>query len=291
MTTAARTGRSGRRTALQAAQVAAGEPLVLQGRGAWQANAVAMGASTVAYLGLDEASRDRIRAEQVRLRWAAAAGVPVPRVLAMAPDAAWLVVERVADDERYGPAYVRAAVEAARRVAAAGPPPAEAGAARSRRGRRTDLLLRVARAALSPLPVREFRALRSAAAALTASREQVTSHGDFHIGNVLSSGGVAVTVVDFEFLGVGHPADDLMSLWVDLEDEADRALLLELACATVGAPRADILLMAHWLALRHLAELVTGVPLRKRDRPEVRRAVERVREARALRAATGAAPG
>ncbi len=268
--------------ALADATAAAGEPLHPQSRGAWQANQVAIGASVVAYLGANEQSRARIRSERLRLAWAAAADVPVPAVRAQADDDAWLLVQRVPDDEVYGPAYVDAAAAAATALRTAGDPPPDAGLARSRRARRSDLVPRLARAALSPLRIAEFRALRAEVAALPEDRF-VTSHGDFHLGNVLSDTGRRVSVVDFEFLGRGHPADDLMSLWVDLVDPADRQRLLRLACDTVDVPRAEVLLFAHWLAVRHLAELVTGVPLLRRDRPEVRVAVTRVTEARALR--------
>ncbi len=268
--------------ALAAASAAAGESVQPQQRGAWQANQIAIGPTVVAYVGADPPSRARIRAERIRLAWAADAGVPVPAVRKHADDDAWLLVERVPDDEVYGPAYVDAALAAAAAVRTADEPPVEAGPARPRRASRRDLLPRLARAALSPLRVAEFRALRAEVAALPES-SHITSHGDFHIGNVLSHAGQAVSVVDFEFLGRGHPADDLMSLWVDLIDPADRDRLLGAACDTLDVPRTEVLLHAHWLAVRHLAELVTGVALAHRDRHEVKVAVERVQEARALR--------
>ncbi|MEO6205450.1 MAG: phosphotransferase, partial [Mycobacteriales bacterium] len=211
--------------ALDGASSAAGELLHPQRRGAWQANQVAIGATVVAYLGADEPSRARIRSERLRLGWAAAAGVPVPAVRAQAADDAWLLVQRVPDDEVYGPTYVDAAVAAAAAVRLAGAPPPHVGIARSRRAHRSDLMVRVTRAVLSPLRLTEFRALRAEVAAVPEDRF-VTSHGDFHIGNVLSDTGSSVSVVDFEFLGRGHPADDLMSLWVDLVDPADRQRLL-----------------------------------------------------------------
>ena len=274
------TNRSSPAAVLAAASAAAQEPLQPLTLGAWQSNQVAAGTHVVAYLGTDDRSRQRIRVEHSRLLWAAAAGVPVPRVYELAPDARWLLVERAPDDQRYGEDYVHAAFAAAATIAAAGPPPAEAGEPRARRARRSDLPVRAIRAALSPLRFAEFRSLRAEVADLDAG---TTSHGDFHIGNVLSSGGRAVTIVDFEFLGDGHPALDLMSLWVDLEESGDRALLLELACAELPVARSEILLVGHWLAVRHLAELVTGVSLRQRDQPEVRIAVARIEEIRDLR--------
>ncbi len=259
------------------AQERLGEALQLQDQGGWQRNPVAVGSQHVVYLAPDAPARARLRGEERRLRWAHDAGVPVPEVVELGADDRWLVVRRVPDDQTQGLGYARAAVSAAAALRGAGALPVVDETPRSRARGRSDLLLRGARAVVSPLRISEFRALRSAAAELAA---RVPMHGDFLVGNVLSDQGRRVHVIDFEFLGLGHPATDLATLWGYLDAEVDRSLVLDAALDV--APRAEVLLLVHWIAVRRLSELTTSRSRRDRDRAEIAAAATRVREARAL---------
>ena len=69
---------------------------------------------------------------------------------------------------------------------------------------------------------------------------QVTSHGDFHRGNVLVRDGVA-WVVDWELSGKRPAGYDLMQFWATLEGAEDRERLFERAvsCDRGRSPRAS----------------------------------------------------
>lgn len=248
--------------------------------GPWMTNVVVRSGQEVAYLAPDERGRERLRSEAARLQWAAQHGVPVPRVLERDVADRWLVVQRVPDDEVEGPAYVDAAVLAARALAAAPDPPASVGALHGRASSWQNLPVRALRALVGGVGMGEFRTLRAQVAALP---DEVTVHGDFHVGNVLSDAGQAVTVVDFEFLGRGPVGTDLADMWPDLVARPDRERLLAAALAEHPDRSEQLLLLVHWSCLRHLADLVTPVPRRQRDQAEVAAARARLAEARVLR--------
>lgn len=258
--------------------------LDLQPQGAWQTQHIALSDSLVVHLATTPDARQALLVEAARRRWAFAAGVPVPTVVAVAPDGSWLASGRVADDAAEGAAYVDGALEAARRIAAAGAPPdAAAAGSRSWSGGRRSLLARAVRGARSPLSLREFRAVRAEADQLPRS---TLAHNDFHVGNVLhDAGSGTVHVIDFEYLAPAPPHSDALSLWPDLARTADRERLLDAVVA--GADRAElpaIGLLLHWSALRLLAFRATGEPRSRQDRAQVEIAAQRVAEAREQRA-------
>ena len=249
--------------------------------GDWMSNPVLRSASTVVYLGASPSGRARIAAEFHRMQWARRLGIPVPEVLDHERDHRWLLVRRVGDDEVYGPDYVDQAVDIATRLARATEPPPE-GSPRSRRGSRHDLVQRAARAVASPLRIGEFRRVRRDVDDLLPGQ---WAHGDFHVANVLSDGGRSVVLIDFEYVGAGPSGLDLTTLWPDLPDQADRDRLLEATLRLYRGQEPQVLLLLHWHALRHLADLVTPVPLGARETREVAMAAAHVAEARRLRRA------
>jgi hypothetical protein len=81
----------------------------------------------------------------------------------------------------------------------------------------------------------------------------VTSHGDFHRGNVLVSGGAA-WVVDWELSGRRPAGYDLMQFWATLDLPEDRERLFETTVMSVGsAHRAELLRLRHALLVRTIA--------------------------------------
>lgn len=87
----------------------------------------------------------------------------------------------------------------------------------------------------------------------------VTSHGDFHAGNVLC-GDDGPWVIDWELTGRRPVGYDLLTLWPTLHDPADRALVLDAALAQAGPEhRAGILRLRFTLLVRALAA-IAGVP-------------------------------
>lgn len=243
------------------------------------AGSVAMSASLVAYLAIDRHAGERLALEAARLAWAARAGVPVPTIVDFDSQRRWLVVTRAPDDDILGPRYVDAALAAATTLSQA-TEPLPAGAPRDRRAGRRSLLARMARMTGSPLNLMEFTRVRAEAAEFP---RDTTVHGDFHQGNVLSDGGTAVTVVDFEFVGPGSAGSDIADLWTDLPDVHDRERLLEGGLAAMPGREEQLLTLLHWSTLRHLADLVSGVPRRNWDRPQIDQARGRVAEIRELR--------
>jgi hypothetical protein len=104
-------------------------------------------------------------------------------------------------------------------------PPAKTGAQPAHALRRRLRLLRHPR--LAPELARSSRLL-------AASRlPEVTTHGDFHPGNVLRAGGGG-WVIDWELNGRGPAGSDLMRYWATIDDPADRERLYEGALELTG---------------------------------------------------------
>jgi len=233
-----------------------------------------------AYLAGDAGARRRVLLEVRRLDWAREQGLRVPPMVAHAPDGSWLVSELVPSDGPVGPGYVLAAAEAARALAALpSPPPDVLEGSYGRRAPRRGRLRRVARLLAGGVNVREFAGLRRAAASLAAD---TVTHGDFHPNNVLyDEAAGAVTLTDFEMLGLAPAGSDLLLLWVTLDRDEDRELILDELLRDAGAEERRRLSIVHrWIAIRTLAERV-ALPRSERDREgieEARRLLALARE-------------
>jgi hypothetical protein len=229
----------------------------------------------------DDRTRHRVREEAGRLAWAARNGIPVPEVIDQRDQ--WLVTSRAVNDGvTSGPAYVEAAIGAARAIASAPEePPSFRAPVAAHGGGRWAGAVRLSRIVRSPLSPGEFRAARAAAASLP---RDTLAHGDYVLHNILFDASKAsVTVIDWEFLTRAPAHRDLLMLWARLEQPDDRAMILEEVERTTKDRRVAGVLH-HWLAVRLLADLVTKFAPAEWDEARIGAAVERVKEARATRA-------
>ena len=248
---------------------------------------VAVGAEVVVHVASSAPADAQLRREAATRVWARAAGVAVPDGdLVEGPDGQGcsLVSVRAPSDPGTGPGYALAAAHAALAVqTAAGAPPA---GSRTWRAPRRTRPLRAVRGALSPLRLREARALRDAVARLPADG---WAHGDFRTYNVLyDSRTQLVQVVDWEYAGRAWRGSDLLALWACVEDPDVAGVLLDAVLTQHGPARApEVGLVLLWSCVRMLAEQTTGTPLRSRDRDRVARVDARVSRARVLAAELG----
>lgn len=210
----------------------------------------------VAYLAAVDDGVAALRLEGERLRWAAGHGIAVPDAVHDEPGL--LVRAAVPADPLVDVELVPLVVEVTRRLAMAGGLPLGAEETASRRLRRPATLpIRLLRGARHHVPWREFGAVRSEAARIPAT---VLAHGDLQDDNLLwerRSG--ALRVIDWEYAAVLPAGTDLLNLWVQLPTDDIRPEILEHVTA-VNADRRQVGVLAHWLALRHLAEVATGRP-------------------------------
>ena len=128
---------------------------------------------------------------------------------------------------------------------------------RSTRGRAAARLRLLA----SPLPVADLRRARR----IMAERRlpSVTTHGDFHPGNVLISGGAA-WVVDWELCGRGPAGSDLLLFGATVESVEDRERLLE-AAAELAGDRSETLRLAYAVLVRAAAAKLSAAQPFDRD--------------------------
>ena len=88
--------------------------------------------------------------------------------------------------------------------------------------------------------------------------ESVTIHGDFHVGNILLSRGVA-WVVDWELCGHGPAGLDLMQCWATLDRAEDRERLFEAAVRQVGEHRRpEIVRLRYAVLVRTIAAKIAA---------------------------------
>jgi hypothetical protein len=157
----------------------------------------------------------------------------------------WLLEQAIDGQPCEGPA-VEAAAAAAIEIPRLELPPAPQrpfGGGKSLRTR-----LRVLRGGV---PLGDLRASRRTLA--EPGLPLVTSHGDFHRGNVLVNGG-GVWVVDWELSGRRPAGYDLMQFWATVERGEDRERLFEAAVASVGpSHRGELLRLRHALLVRTIA--------------------------------------
>jgi Phosphotransferase enzyme family len=172
--------------------------------------------------------------------------------------AGWLLEEAVDPEPCEGPEAIDAVAAAAEFI-----PQLELPLAPARAGRGRSLRTR-ARILRSPLPLRELRAARRTLA--DPGLPPVTSHGDFHRGNVLVHDGAA-WVVDWELSGRRPAGYDLMQFWATLERAEDRERLFEAAVVVVGPThRPALLRLRHALVVRTIAGKFAAPMAFDRDR-------------------------
>lgn len=128
---------------------------------------------------------------------------------------------------------------------------------------------RRSRVALSALPVRDLARARDIIERCELPR--VTSHGDFHVKNVLISDGAA-WVVDWELTAIRPAGFDLMQLWATLPAAADRQRLWDATLDLIGTEhRRELAELRYALVVRTAANKL-GAPERfNRDRQGARR--------------------
>lgn len=216
-----------------------------------------LGPQHAVYIAATAAGVDGLRLESTRHTWAASLGIGSPRCSHEEPGL--VVTERVPAHPLTDAGFVAAAEDVVRRLATAVEQPIGGFAAsRARRLRRPwSVPIRVLRGARHGVPWREFAAVRAEAERLPAD---TLAHGDFQDDNLLwDADRGRLCVVDWEYCGL-HPAGtDLLNLWVQLPADDVRPAVLEAALrSSHGQRQAGVL--AHWLALRHLAEVATGRP-------------------------------
>ncbi len=180
-----------------------------------------------------------------------------PPVLDRAPR--WLLEQAVDPEPSAGPECVDAVIAAAERIAELDLPPAPIRTMGGRASLRTR-----GRILRSPLPLRDLRSARRTVA--DPGLPSVTSHGDFHRGNVLVRDGVA-WVVDWELSGERPAGYDLMQFWATLERAEDRDRLFQAALSSVGPDlRPELLRLRHALVVRTIAGKFAAPMAVDRDR-------------------------
>lgn len=175
-----------------------------------------------------------------------------PPVLDRGPD--WLLEAAIGPEPFGGAAHVELVAAAATRLPDLELPELPRRSGRGRARNRLRLLA-------SPLPVADLRRARRIMAELRLPL--VTTHGDFHPGNVLISGGAA-WVVDWELCGHGPAGSDLLLFGCTVESAEDRERLLETAVELAG-DRSEALRLAYAVLVRAAAAKLSAAQPFDRD--------------------------
>ena len=218
-----------------------------------------IGDEYVGYVAAGAAGVGRLALEAARLDWAGKAGIGVPPRAFEEPGL--LVSHRVAADPLVGASAADAAASAAELIRKATPPPQ--GEARDMqsfdhrsRSYRT-LPRRWLRGVIHHVSWFEFVRARGEAAELPATE---LSHGDFQTDNLLWDARTKqLHVVDWDYAAPAAEGTDLLTLWVHVTDDAARDRVLEAALAQARDRRA-VGVLAHWLALRFVGDVVSTDP-------------------------------
>jgi len=175
-----------------------------------------------------------------------------PPVLDFGPD--WLLEAAIEPEPFGGAAHVELVAAAAERLQGLELPELPPRPGRGRARARLRLLA-------SPLPIADLRRARRIMAELRLPL--VTTHGDFHPGNVLLSGGAA-WVVDWELSGHGPAGSDLLLFASTLDSAEDRERLLEAAVELAGDHR-EALRLAYAVLVRAAAAKLSAAQPFDRD--------------------------
>ena len=190
-----------------------------------------------------------------------------PPVLESGPD--WLLEIAIEPKRFGGQAHVDLVTAAAEQLQALDLPELPA------RPRRGSFRARL-RMLVSPLPVADLRRARRV---LAESRLlSVTTHGDFHPGNVLISGGAA-WVVDWELCGHGPTGSDLLHFASTVESGEDRERLLE-AAVELADDRDEALRLAYAVLVRATAAKLSAAQPFDRDPEGAKRLLALLPDAR-----------
>jgi hypothetical protein len=204
---------------------------------------------------------EAVAAYEAEMRAAVGAEGPLraPPILAAGPG--WRLERALRLEPLQGPETIGRVVEAARELAGRELPPPPAGIGTERRLatlRRRLLVLR------SPLPsadtVRARRLVRE------SPLPPATSHGQFSRIHVLIEDGIP-WIVDWEQAALRPRGFDTMTLWADLEDEDDRALLLEESARALDADRRELERLGYAALVRLIVSTVAE-PLAMNRNPE-----------------------
>lgn len=175
-----------------------------------------------------------------------------PPVLESGPD--WLLEAAVEPETFRGAGHVELVAAAAERLQSLELP--ELPPRRGRGSTRARLRLLA-----SPLPLADLRRARKIMSELRLPL--VTTHGDFHPGNVLLGGGAA-WVVDWELSGQGPAGSDLLHFGSTVESAEDRERLLEAAVELAG-DRLEALRLAYAVLVRAAAAKLSAAQPFDRD--------------------------
>jgi hypothetical protein len=166
----------------------------------------------------------------------------------------WLLEAAIESEPFGGVVHVELVVAAAERLRGLELPELPRCPGRGRARARLRLLA-------SPLPVADLRRARRIMAELRLPL--VTTHGDFHPGNVLISGGAA-WVVDWELCGHGPAGSDLLLFGSTVDGAEDRERLIEAAVELAG-DRSEALRLAYAVLVRAAAAKLSAAQPFDRD--------------------------
>lgn len=184
----------------------------------------------------DDSADQAVLAHEVQIRalLGQAGPLAVPAVLDFGQN--WML-ERAVSGTRWSGTEAKTLAQASEQIARLAIP--SAPSVFNDRYRRAAVVARrvrqVVRPALALDAVRARRILGS------SELPSVTSHGDFHPGNVLFEGG-RVWVFDWELSGVRPYGYDLMQFRANLVDPSERASVFQVALDLVGKKRESALL-------------------------------------------------
>ena len=174
--------------------------------------------------------------------------------------AGWMLEVALRTEGIHGGSAVGVVIEAAARLASLRLPELEdvpGGSATGGAMKRRIALLG------SGLRIRDLLTARRILAETSLPR--VTSHGDFHIGNVFFRDG-ALWVVDWEMAGIRSAGYDLMQFWGSVERAEDRDLLFEASVEMIGEEhRRDLARLRYALLVRTIANKLGATKEYNRD--------------------------
>lgn len=207
----------------------------------------------------DDPEDEETFAHEVEVRAVVGAEGPLRSPPVLEHGADWVLERAIEAEPCAGPACMEAVSAAAGRLAGLelpeGPP--------ARREPAASAMRRRLRVLASPLSVADLRRAKSVLEA--GGLPLVTSHGDFHPGNVLYHDG-ALWVVDWELSGRRPAGYDLMHFWATTEGPGDRDRLLEASIELVGPEhRRDLLLLRYAVVVRAIAAKLSAAMAFDRD--------------------------
>jgi len=166
----------------------------------------------------------------------------------------WLLETAIEPEPFGGAAHVELVAAAAERLQGLELPELPPRPGRGRARARLRLLA-------SPLPVADLRRARRIMAELRLPL--VTTHGDFHPGNVLLSGDAA-WVVDWELSGQGPAGSDLLVFGWTVDSAEDQERLLE-AAAELAGDRSEARRLAYAVLVKAAAAKLSAAQPFDRD--------------------------